>query len=82
MPSLCGRLFLPAALCSAPRNWGKSVTLLCSMTLSGMGPSLAVEVATTRAGFEAYVEKLLAPSVSTRQVAVMNNLTAHKGGVG
>jgi hypothetical protein len=52
------------------------------MTLSGMGPSLAVEVATTRAGFEAYVEKLLAPSVSTGQVAVMNNLTAHKGGVG
>jgi hypothetical protein len=30
------------AHCS-PRNWGKNVTLLASMTLSGMGPSLAVE---------------------------------------
>jgi len=26
-----------------PRNWGKNVTLLSSMTLSGMGPSVAVE---------------------------------------
>lgn len=31
------------ALCSAPRNWGPNVTLLASITLSGMGPSLAVE---------------------------------------
>jgi hypothetical protein len=41
------------AHCSAPRNWGKNLTLLASMTLSGMGPSLAVEGATTRAVFEA-----------------------------
>jgi hypothetical protein len=45
------------ALCSAPRNRGPNVTLLSSsMTLSGMGPSVAVEGATTRAVFEAYVE--------------------------
>jgi hypothetical protein len=41
------------ALCSAPRNGGANVTLLSSMALSGMGPSLAVEGATTRAVFEA-----------------------------
>jgi hypothetical protein len=56
------------AHCSAPRNWGKNVTLLSSMTLSGMGPSLAVEGATTRAVFEAYVEKALAPSLHPGQV--------------
>jgi transposase len=67
------------APCSAPRNWGKNVTLLSSMTLSGMGPSLAVEGATTRAVFEAYVEKALVPSLSPGQVVVMDNLTAHKG---
>jgi hypothetical protein len=50
--------------CSSPRNWGKNVTLLSSMTLRGMGPSLAVEGATTRAVFEAYVEEALAPSLS------------------
>jgi transposase len=67
------------AHCSAPRNWGKNVTLLSSMRLSGMGPSLAVEGATTRAVFEAYVEQALAPSLHPGQVVVMDNLTAHKG---
>jgi hypothetical protein len=30
------------AFVSVPRNWGKNVTLLASMSLEGMGPSLAV----------------------------------------
>ncbi len=68
------------ARCSAPRNWGANVTPLSSMTLSGMGPSLAVEGATTRAVFETYVEKALAPSLRPGQVVVMDNLSAHKGG--
>jgi transposase len=67
------------APCKAPRNWGKNVTLRSSMTLSGMGASIAVEGATTRAVFEAYVEEALAPSLSPGQVMVMDNLTAHKG---
>ena len=68
------------APCSAPGNWGKNVTLLSSITLSGMGPSLAVEGATTRAVFEAYLEEALAPSLPSGQVVVMDNLGAHKGG--
>jgi transposase len=68
------------APCSAPRNWGKNVTLLSSITLSGMGPSLAVEGATTRALFEAYLEEALAPSLPSGQVVVMDSLGAHKGG--
>ena len=63
----------------APRNWGKNVTLLSSMTLGGMGPSVAVEGATTRVVFEAYVEQALVPSLSPGQVVVMDNLSAHKG---
>jgi transposase len=64
----------------APRNWGKNVTLLSSMSLYGMGPSLAVEGATTREVFEAYLEGVLAPTLSPGQVVVMDNLSAHKGG--
>ena len=64
----------------APRNWGKNVTLICSMNAEGMGPSLAVEGPTTREVFEAYVEKALAPSLSPGGVVVMDNLSAHKGG--
>jgi len=53
--------------------------LLSSITVEGMGPSLAVEGATDREVFEAYVEKMLAPSLRPGQVVVMDNLSAHKG---
>ena len=50
------------------------------MGAGGMGPSLAVEGATTKAVFETYyVELVLAPSLSPGQVMVMDNLSAHKG---
>jgi transposase len=64
---------------SVPRNRGPNTTLLSSMTMEGMGPSLAVEGATTRAVFEAYVEWGLSPALCPGQVVVMDNLTAHKG---
>jgi hypothetical protein len=69
--------------CSAPRNWGANVTLLASMTLSGMEPTSAVEVSTTRADFEAYLERALAPSLPGAQAEVLDNLSsAHKEGRG
>jgi len=61
-----------------PRKRGKNTTLLSSVTLSGMGPSLAVEGATTAVVFEAYVERVLAPSLKEGQVVVMDNLGAHR----
>jgi transposase len=67
------------ARCSVPRNRGLNTTLLASMTAEGMGPCLAVEGATTRIVFEAYVEKGLVPSLGRGQVVVMDNLSAHKG---
>jgi transposase len=66
---------------STPRNWGKNLTLLASITVvEGIGPCLAVEGATTRVVFEAYLERALAPSLRPGQVVVMDNLSAHKGG--
>jgi transposase len=63
----------------APRNRGKNITLLASMSLSGMGPCVAVDGPTTKAIFEAYVEHVLAPSLSPGQIVVLDNLAAHKG---
>lgn len=65
---------------SAPRNWGKNVTLLASITAEGLGPCLAVEGSTTREVFEAYLEHVLAPALRPGQVVVMDNLSSHKGG--
>ncbi len=56
------------AYLKASRNWGKNVTLLASMTLEGMGPCLAVEGATTKVTFEAYLEHVLAPTLRPGQV--------------
>lgn len=61
-----------------PRNRGKNTTLLSSMSLEGMGPSLTVDGATTSRVFETYLEKVLAPSLKEGQVVVMDNLSAHK----
>ena len=47
--------------------------------LEGMGPSLAVEGATTTRVFETYVERVLAPTLREGQIVVMDNLSAHKG---
>ena len=66
------------APCKVPRNRGKNTTVLASMSLEGMGPTLAVEGAPTAAVFEAYVEEVLAPSQQPGRLVVMDNLTAHK----
>jgi transposase len=63
----------------APRNRGKNTTLLASMSAEGMGSCPAVLGSATKAVFESYVERLLAPSLSPGQVVVMDNLSAHKG---
>jgi transposase len=65
---------------SAPRNWGKNVSLLASITREGLGECLAVEGSTTREVFEAYLEQVLVPTLGPGQIVVMDNLSAHKGG--
>ena len=67
------------AYCSVPRNRGANTTVLSSMSVEGMGPSLTVEGATTSVVFEAYVEQVLAPTLKEGQIVVMDNLSAHKG---
>ncbi|CAA9418933.1 MAG: hypothetical protein AVDCRST_MAG22-2422 [uncultured Rubrobacteraceae bacterium] len=63
---------------SVPRTRGPNTTLISSMTLRGIGPSLAVEGATTAGVFEAYVERVLAPELRAGQIVVMDNLGAHR----
>ena len=48
------------------------------MTIEGMGPSLAVEGATTARVFETYIEKVLVPTLHKGRIVVMDNLSAHR----
>jgi transposase len=61
-----------------PKNRGKNLTLIASMSLHGMGESMCIEGATDAAAFEVYVEHFLAPSLCEGQVVVMDNLGAHR----
>ena len=62
-----------------PRNRGKNTTLLASITLlGGMGETMAVEGSTDREVFEAYLERVLAPTLESGRVVIMDNLPAHK----
>ena len=67
------------AYAQVPRNRGANTTLLGSMSIQGMGPCLAVEGTTTAVVFEAYIGKVLAPSLRHGQIVVVDNLSAHKG---
>jgi hypothetical protein len=67
------------AYTKVPRNRGPNTTLLSSMSLEGIGPSLAVEGSINREVFEAYVERVLAATLRPGQLVVMDNLAAHKG---
>jgi transposase len=64
----------------APRNWGKNITLLSSISKEqGMGASLVVEGSTNGVVFQTYLEDVLLSTLKRGQVVVMENLSAHKG---
>ncbi len=64
---------------SVPRNRGKNTTLIASLGWFGIGESMIIEGSANAAAFELYVEEILAPSLTTGQIVIMDNLAAHKG---
>jgi len=61
-----------------PRNWGKNVTLICSLSTEGVGAAMSVEGATDAAAFETYLKHFLAPTLKKGHIVVMDNLQVHK----
>jgi transposase len=64
----------------APRNWGKNVTLISSITPEGMGPSMSIQGSSDTESFGLYVRNVLAPRLQAGQIVLMDNLSVHKGG--
>jgi transposase len=64
---------------SLPRNRGKNMTLIASLSLQGLGESLILDGSANAEVFEIYVEQILAPSLQPGQMVIMDNLSIHKG---
>ena len=62
----------------APRNWGKNVTLISSMTTEGMGPSMSIQGSSDTETFGLYMRNVLAPRLRSGQIVLMDNLSVHK----
>ena len=68
------------AIAKAPRNWGKNVTLISSISLEGMGASMSIEGSSDTDSFGLYMRELLAPSLKSGQIVLMDNLSVHTSG--
>ena len=62
-----------------PRNKGKNVTVIASLSPSGMGESLILEDAANGEMFTLYLEKVLMPSLHPGQIVIMDNASIHEG---
>ena len=61
-----------------PKNWGKNVTLISSISLEEMGPSMSIEGSADTESFGLYMRQILAPSLKPGQIVLMDNLSVHK----
>jgi transposase len=63
---------------TAPRNHGPNVTLLAVLGPTGILTSVAIPGATTRAVFDTFVDRFLAPRLRPGQAVILDNLAVHK----
>lgn len=63
---------------SAPQNYGQNITMVACLSEEGLSAPMTVEGAVDGAVFLAYVEQVLAPTLSEADVVIMDNLGAHK----
>ena len=65
---------------SAPRNRGKNVTLVSSISAGGVSPSVSIEGPSDGEAFGLYLRRFLCPALRRGQIVVADDLSAHKGG--
>ncbi len=63
---------------TVPQNYGENITMLASLTLSGIEAPMTIDGAVDGDVFRVYVEEVLSPTLQTGDVVVMDNLPAHK----
>ncbi len=65
---------------AAPHGHWKTITFVGGLTLGGMIAPMLIDGAMDGAEFVAWVREMLAPTLTAGQIAVMDNLPAHKHG--
>ena len=63
---------------AAPHGHWCSTTILSSIRLDGSTAAMVIEGATDTNVFQAYVQRILIPSLRSRDIVVMDNLAPHK----
>jgi transposase len=63
---------------STPQNYGQNITMLASLSATGVEAVMTVEGATDGDVFRTYVGEVLAPTLSKGDIVVLDNLGAHK----
>ena len=66
------------ALGSVPRNRGRGVTVIASLSLSGIGPTMTLDGGTGHDDFARYLDEVLLPTLDPGATIVMDNLSAHR----
>jgi hypothetical protein len=61
------------------RNRGKNVTMITDLTLRGFGEAFIVDGSVNGDLFEAYVERVLVPSLSAGEIVILDNCSIHTG---
>jgi len=63
---------------SVPQNYGENITMLATLSLSGIAAPMTLNGAVDGLAFKVYVEQILCPTLSKGDIVVMDNLPAHK----
>jgi transposase len=62
-----------------PRNTGKNISLVGALGLSGITTIMMLEGAVDGEAFEAFIEKMLVPTLHSGNIVLMDNVNIHKG---
>lgn len=66
---------------TVPKRRWEAVTLLATLTPTGLGPGLHLEGAIDRVAFDQFVTALLVPTLRPGQTVICDNLSVHKSQV-
>ena len=63
---------------TVPQNYGENITMLASLSLSGIEAPMTINGAVDAIVFKLYVQEVLCPTLTEGDVVVTDNLPAHK----